>query len=347
MFPLVKGVLTFDTPYNGLARSMFVYGAFSQYQKVSSIWNIMSAVSAGLMSGTALTRASSAMPGNRVPASGSNAWKFWQSIALRSGTAGAIAAGGAAAYMNRKKLMTGIKSLDKNSLGQGLTYGQDALGQGLAYINRESLGQGFAWVSSHLKFVGALMKQKQLRMRLQRLAAIEGIGICNLYASMGQNGYWSGGYFVPERTFCAVPSTDEKANKLFAREVNGLAEDEISAHVAMFQPEKNSGYEQMTKEARELIIQWYNDTTEPSDPLRPSEDEKAQKKQARKEKLENKKDNEGYSDVGDLSGVDEDVDTLDQSDADIAAAAAVPLPDDLLDEVTYSEADKDLQNGGK
>lgn len=30
MFPLVQGILAFDTPYNGLSRSMFAYGAFSQ-----------------------------------------------------------------------------------------------------------------------------------------------------------------------------------------------------------------------------------------------------------------------------------------------------------------------------
>lgn len=36
MFPLIQGILAFDTPYNGLARSMFVYGAFSQYNKVRS-----------------------------------------------------------------------------------------------------------------------------------------------------------------------------------------------------------------------------------------------------------------------------------------------------------------------
>jgi len=35
IFPLIQGILTFDTPYNGLARSMFVYGGFSNYQKVS------------------------------------------------------------------------------------------------------------------------------------------------------------------------------------------------------------------------------------------------------------------------------------------------------------------------
>jgi len=45
MFPLIQGVMAFDTPYNGLARAMFAYGAFSQYQNISSMWNVLSTVS--------------------------------------------------------------------------------------------------------------------------------------------------------------------------------------------------------------------------------------------------------------------------------------------------------------
>ena len=44
MFPLIQGVMAFDTPYNGLSRSMFAYGAFSQYQNLSSIWGIGASV---------------------------------------------------------------------------------------------------------------------------------------------------------------------------------------------------------------------------------------------------------------------------------------------------------------
>ncbi|KAJ4287479.1 hypothetical protein N0V88_007666 [Collariella sp. IMI 366227] len=46
LFPLIQGILAFDTPLNGLARSMFVYGAFSNYHKVNNVFNIMTALSA-------------------------------------------------------------------------------------------------------------------------------------------------------------------------------------------------------------------------------------------------------------------------------------------------------------
>jgi hypothetical protein len=39
MFPLIHGLMAFDTPYNGLSSSMFAYGAFSQYHNLSSIWS--------------------------------------------------------------------------------------------------------------------------------------------------------------------------------------------------------------------------------------------------------------------------------------------------------------------
>ncbi|KFZ18141.1 hypothetical protein V502_04264, partial [Pseudogymnoascus sp. VKM F-4520 (FW-2644)] len=229
-FPLIQGILTFDTPYNGLARSMFVYGGFSQYQKVSNVWNIMSAAAAGLTTAEAFGRTtlrSSSSSGLSVGKSPQ--WKMWKNIAIRSGTAGAIAAGGVTAYTNREKILKDIRSINKTSVKEGYEQGCDALGQGLAYINRDSVGQSFAWLSGHLKFVGALTRQKELIQRLERLTAIQGVGIRNFYCSLGENGYWTGGYFVPERTFCAVPSPLQNSNEVFAKIVNTVAEDEIKA----------------------------------------------------------------------------------------------------------------------
>ncbi|KAH0559552.1 hypothetical protein GP486_003928 [Trichoglossum hirsutum] len=319
MFPLIQGVLSFDTPYNGLARSMFVYGAFSQYQKVSSVWNIMSAVSAGIAGGSAAVSASRtsstlAKPAQSGPSKA--AWKLWETIAVRSGAAGAIAAGGVAAYMNREKIKKGIASIDKDTFGQGY----NTLGQGLAYINRESLGRGFAWISSHLRFVSSLTRQEEMKQRLLRLGAIEGVGLANMYASLGENGTWTGGYFVPERTFCAVPSADEKASKFFFRQVNTATDDEVKAHSSMFQPEKNKGYAKLAEDARVEIISWFEDDTRLVDPLRPTADQPEPKQSQ----------TDNYSDVEDLSEVEDNVlANAGLSPVDLAALAAeVPLPED-------------------
>jgi hypothetical protein len=254
MFPLVQGVMAFDTPYNGLYRSMFAYGAFSQYQNISSVWNLFSTVSTGLTGGLTSTS-------TQVLATQGASWARWQTLASRTGTYGAIVAGGVAAYMHRDQIRQSLSNINRENLSKinmkslsQINYGEN-ISQGLTYVSRESIGEGFAWMASHLKFVGALMKQPQLTTRLERLTQLKGVGVVNLYTSMGENGYWTGGYFVPKRTFCAVP-TEKEARRLFLEQPNTKAKDEIQAHCSMFRPEKNSEYETMLETARNFILQW-------------------------------------------------------------------------------------------
>jgi hypothetical protein len=255
MFPLVQGLMAFDTPYNGLSRSMFAYGAFSQYQNISSVWNLFSTVSTGLTGG--LTSSQVLATGAQQGAS----WARWQTLASRTGTYGAIVAGGVAAYMHRDQIRKSLSNINRENLSKinmqslkSINYSEN-ISQGLTYVSRESIGEGFAWMASHLKFVGALMKQAQLTTRLERLSHLKGVGVVNLYTSMGENGYWTGGYFVPKRTFCAVP-TEKEARRLFQEQPNTKAKDEIQAHCSMFRPEKNSEYETMLDTARDLVLKW-------------------------------------------------------------------------------------------
>ncbi|QSZ35462.1 hypothetical protein DSL72_008332 [Monilinia vaccinii-corymbosi] len=348
IFPLIQGILAFDTPYNGLARSMFVYGAFSQYQKVSNIWNIMSAASAGLISarslGTMSVRQAARQSGGSMAATTrtvSPAWKIWEGIAVKSGVVGAIAAGGVAAYRNREKIISGVKNLNRNSIKDGAEQGYDALGQGLAYINRDSVGQSFAWLSSHLKFVGALMRQKEMVQRLERLSKIEGVGIRNFYTSLGENGYWTGGYFVPERTFCAIPAAGQKSSKLFIRSVNGAVEDEIQAHMSMFKPEVNDNYDKMSEQARDLVVEWFRSDDklvdvplpEPSSESTPGQDSTCIEEDA------------GEIFTGTDSVPSLDVDGVNESPLDIvAAAAAIPLPDIQENDLDKKQRESYLQS---
>ncbi|CAN8102242.1 unnamed protein product [Discula destructiva] len=276
LFPLIQGILAFDTPFNGLARSMFVYGAFSNYQKVSSVFNVMTALSAAPASlSMALKRGATALPGASSSSSASRkggaaasraaavasspaAWKTWQLVAVRTGTVGAIAAGGVAAYVHRQKIIDGFQSA-RSLKKEDLVEGYNRLGQGLAYVNRGNVGQSFAWLSDHFTFVGVLMKQQELSKRLERLTALGGVGVHDIYASMGENGYWSGGYFVPERTFCAIPAEDQPASNLFSRHVVKNSDDEIQAHMNMFKPDKNEEYELMLKKASALVTVWFNE----------------------------------------------------------------------------------------
>ncbi|KAM0424812.1 hypothetical protein ACHAPT_009868 [Fusarium lateritium] len=348
IFPLIQGILTFDTPYNGLARSMFVYGAFSNYQKVNSVFNVMTALSAAAPAGLARLSARRAAASS-VSATGNPQWRTWQLVAVKTGTVGAIAAGGVAAYMNREAIMKGmrsVKNINKESVVEGYRQGIDALGQGLAYINRGNVGKSFAWLSDHFTFVGALLKQKELNRRLERMGALKGIGIHDFYCSLGENGYWSGGYFVPERTFCAVPEESHSAYPLFERCVMPRAGDEIEAHLNMFKPEKHRGYDEMMDKSAELVKEWFlSEENIVDDPqFRETPPEEVAEEKTAQELLEKDtgKEEEGEK-VTDADEKEKDNELPDESPIHIAAAASlVPLPDDegdLIGDASPENAD--------
>jgi hypothetical protein len=342
---------------------MFVYGAFSNYQKVSNVFNVMTALSAAtpaalsrLASKRAIRTATGRIAKSRAAAS-SPAWKAWQLIAMRTGTVGVIAAGGVAAFMHRKKIVEGVRSvraLTREDVVQGYQQSVDALGQGLAYVNRGNVGESFAWLSDHFTFVGALLKQNELNRRLERLAALRGVGVCDVYASLGENGYWSGGYFVPERTFCAIPVKEEPEAKLFARHVVEGAKDEIAAHVGLFKKEQNKDYERMQNDAAKLIVDWFNDETEVYDDPKFAEPPPAEPEET--EAIAKAVDSEGVAQTEEdiARGVERDLqeDTEmaaeddgvpDESPIDIAAAASlVPLSDDIDQDLSG-----DATDGGK
>lgn len=341
IFPLIQGILAFDTPYNGLARPMFVYGAFSNYQKVSSVFNVMTALSAAPASlSMALKRGASSLPG---PASstgkgaskavaGPAAWKTWQLVAVRTGTVGAIAAGGVAAYVHRQQILQGVqnvRNLKKQDIVEGYNQSVDRLGQGLAYINRGNVGQSFAWLSDHFTFVGVLMKQQELNKRLERLTKLGGIGIHDMYASMGENGYWSGGYFVPERTFCAVPAEEEPANLLFSRHVVKNADDEIQAHMSLFNKDKNEEYRLMMDKASKLVVTWFQDDSKIVDDPKITRPEPADSPESTIKATDEGVEVEGEEGGSEPSETQGSEEMPDESPLDIAAAASlVPLPDD-------------------
>ncbi|KAH8171671.1 alpha/beta-Hydrolase [Sarocladium implicatum] len=369
LFPLIQGILTFDTPYNGLARSMFVYGAFSNYSKVNGVFNAMTALSAAAPAtlsrlGTRSAATSAIPSAPRTSGGTSPAWTTWQLVAVRTGTVGAIAAGGVAAYTHREAIISGVKSvrnMNRDSIARGYRQSVDALGQGLAYINRGNVGKSFAWLSDHFTFVGALMKQKELNRRLERLGALKGVGLQDFYASLGENGYWSGGYFVPERTFCAVPEPDHGAYGFFTRRVMLDADDEIQAHLNMFRPAKHDGYENMVDDSAQLVKEWFlSESPVEDDPKFQESDDAVAEEDKEVEKVLEKgpeaatsssaDEKQGAEESADPSKAPEEVtqDELpDESPIDIAAAASlVPLPgseDDLLGDASteVEGSDKD------
>lgn len=333
---------------------MFVYGAFSNYQKVSSVFNTLTALSVAVPSGVGRllarggAKGTAARAGTAAAAAAGGAdaaakWKAWQLLATRTGTVGAIAAGGAAAWIHREAIVKGFRDLGKTfssreSIVDGYRQGASSIGQGLAYVNRGNVGRAFAWLGDHFTFVGALMKPNELARRLERLGNLKGVGVLDLYSSLGENGVWTGGYFVPERTFCAVPEKDHPASPFFERWVVEEGEDEVKSHVSMFVPSVNKGYEQMTGRAAGLVKEWFLNVSavvEEESPARELSPEAEAEDQVVKEALspkssESVEDGEASPQPAiDVPGVEPgtEVDLPDESPIDIVAAASlVPLP---------------------
>ncbi|KAI9724683.1 MAG: hypothetical protein M1828_003552 [Chrysothrix sp. TS-e1954] len=129
IFPTIQGLLTFDTPFCGLSRSLFAYGAFAQYQSISSAYGIASSVysmPSAIFSKSGTTAAQSsaetaATAGSQTETTQDKpAWRLWQMVAMQTGAAGAIAAAGAAAYMNRDNISKGWSSMNKENLSSWL-----------------------------------------------------------------------------------------------------------------------------------------------------------------------------------------------------------------------------------
>ncbi len=159
-------------------------------------------------------------------------WQRWGKYAMFAGAAGAVAAGGAAAY-----------------------------------LKRDTITEGWSWIGSHLEFVGCLMRGEELKTRLDGVAALQdskGVGFKNLVTVLGKGAKErpaAKGYLenpsvgASQRTFCTEPISDRN-RKVFERIVIEKAADEIEAHMNMFFPRENPGYYRMSERAKDVVVGW-------------------------------------------------------------------------------------------
>ena len=254
LFPYVQGVLAFDTPYLGISPGVLAHSAESQYQTATSAYSTLSSAAAAFGFGSASSSSKPAAP-QRSTSAGSltagpaaakealaasadaaavPAWQRWGKLAMFAGAAGAAAAGGAAAYMNRG-----------------------------------NISMGWDWATSHLEFVGCLMRGEELKTRVTALAAAKsdrGVGFADLYTNLGKGASETGmsvaGGFVEiggtdgkDRTFCNLPTRAEWKG-LFEPAINNKAGDEVTAHMNMFHPRENPGYYRLSESAKGKIVEW-------------------------------------------------------------------------------------------
>lgn len=159
--------------------------------------------------------------------------------------------------------------------------GAVAAGGAAAYLKRESITEGWTWVGSHLEFVGCLVRGEELKTRLERIVALKeekGIGFADMVTVLGGGALgtshnsreaktFAGGWVEispvdgmerSERTFCTIPKT-ERNRRCFEKAVNEKAGDETTAHMTMFYPREHPGYYAMSERAKELIAGWVDE----------------------------------------------------------------------------------------
>lgn len=102
---------------------------------------------------------------------------------------------------------------------------------GAAYYRRDDLASGWQWGNDHLKYVGTLWDENALRARLDGVART-GVRFRNFYTILDTG----------DRTFCVLPKRGSRDASLWEPTKNRLAQDEVGAHVSMFNPKENDGY---------------------------------------------------------------------------------------------------------
>lgn len=258
MFPYIQGILAFDTPYLGISPGVVAHGAEQHYKTASTAYSALSDVAGVFGYGSSgsstpsqprqdpqklLTQGANAMTASMAAsdAASTPTWQRWGKYAMFAGAASAVAAGGAAAY-----------------------------------LKRDTITEGWSFLSSHLEFVGCLAKGEELKSRLERVLHLHNtrsVGFANLITVLGRGAppaqpaprkTYAGGFveigavegIVPsERTFCTVPKS-ERNRRFFERAKNNRAKDEVQAHMYMFKPSDNDGYFSLGERARDLVVEW-------------------------------------------------------------------------------------------
>jgi pimeloyl-ACP methyl ester carboxylesterase len=268
MFPYVRGILAFDTPFLGLSPGMIasqVEGgtqmastAYKTYNEAAKIFGWGSSP-AGT---TAPSSTAKALPAPATSALDDAAaapkWQSWGKVAMFAGAAGAVAAGGAAAL----------------------------------YSQRERIGAGWTWASSHLLFIGDLGRPEHLKRRVENLEKAtdeRGARCANLYTNLGR-GKREGTVTAEggKRTFCNLPNkvnaaaqgsskdvggggggsgrdtskSSDSAGMVWQEAINDKAKDEITAHCSMFTPRDNPGFYALGEKAKSFVVdlvdgEWY------------------------------------------------------------------------------------------
>lgn len=220
MFPYIRAVLAFDTPYLGISPGVVAHGAEGHYNAASTLFTEFSGLSTAIWGTKTASDADAqakekkpiaALPAPPAVEAATSSWGKWGRIAAIAGTGIAVAAGGTAAY-----------------------------------LNRDQISQGWTWASSHLEFIGCLARPEELKKRVNGIVTLNkelGIGWGNLYTRLGQKAVSKsdgttlvGSVIGNTRTFCNLPVGKSEARPFWQEAINDAAGDEAGAHMSKSEP---------------------------------------------------------------------------------------------------------------
>jgi hypothetical protein len=222
LWPNIIACLAFDTPYLGLNPNLFKNSATKAADYVQNVHKTASglwgAFSQPQKLATPVAKPAGLLPAP-APASSPGRWGSWGTAAYAVG--GALVAGAVA---------------------------------GTAYYHRADIETGYGALTEHMQYVGALWDKDALAMRVHCLVEGEtkhGVIFRTFYTVIPSGPPAN----LPPRTFCILPEPSSDAIQRFVPAPNTLAENEVRAHVTMFEPTKNDGYYQLGLEAAAVIRQ--------------------------------------------------------------------------------------------
>ncbi|KAG0347843.1 hypothetical protein BG004_006793 [Podila humilis] len=237
----VIGILAFDTPYFGLNHTIFTQAAYERVngiaQRATGAYSLMSAY---------------------IPAAGA-AWSALSQPASNTLVNSKDTSRSPSPANTDKGTIS--KNAPASTLSSKWGWGSIALGVGAvvaatsaAAVVNSRIG-GMEYISSHIQFVGILWDKTQLRQRVANLLKLP-IGFHCFYSQVQIPATASNSFRSTSRTFIeltSIPSEDSIKTKSFfsPRECSG--QDEIEAHMEMFNPSKNYDYYRMGEETVQRI----------------------------------------------------------------------------------------------
>ncbi|KAF9999163.1 hypothetical protein BGZ79_007210 [Entomortierella chlamydospora] len=244
----VIGILAFDTPYYGLNHTIFTQAAYERAtgfaQKATGAYSLVSAYVPAAAAWNTLSPSGVETSGDKeknrdmqtpAPAasSGFSPSSLWSATSSKS--------------VEKEKVVATKSSSSSSKWGWGtiaLGVGAAVVATGAAVVVNRHLNKGMEYVTSHLQFVGILWNNAQLRRRVANTLELP-IGFHCFYTQVQIPTSSSNNWKSTSRTFVELTSIpDDIRSKHFSiRECSG--QDEIEAHMEMFNPGKNFDYYQM------------------------------------------------------------------------------------------------------